>query len=207
MPFCRLHLRGMHSGCGECMRQSPFGQSMESWLAGGALWRSRVIAGWDGIDRIDLVASRLRCGDFTSRHFGSLGQDELSPSGMAQLVDTAVVLDLHHGAGFEQLGAGNPSDTCPRCVIGRGERRRAVAVRELRVGTSIGWSVHDRDVEVGTPACEPAQSSCARSENCSSIVVSTRCAETGRRASSIISITNANHSYSINTRCQPRFRA
>ena len=141
------------------------------------------------------------------RRDGGAAAGAIPSADMSRKVDTAVVLDLHHGAGFEQLGTGNPSDTRPRCVVGRGERRRAVAVRELRVGTSIGWSVHDRDAEVGTPACEPAQSSCVRSENCSSIIVSTRCAETGRRARFIILINNTNHSYSINARCQPRFRA
>lgn len=188
------------------MRRSPFKQSMESWLAGGAPGRTRVIAGWDRDDRIDFVASRLRRGDFTSRHFGSLGQDELPSPGMAQPVDVAAVLDLHHGAGFEQIGTENASDTCSRAVIGCGERRRPDAVRGLRIRTSVEGSVHDRHVEVGTPAFEPGQPACLYSEGCSSIIASTRCAGPGRSAKSIAPITNANHSYSINTRCQPRFR-
>ena len=72
----------------------------------------------------------------------SLRQDELSSPGVTQSIDLAVVLDLHHCAGSEQVDARNSPHSCmerdARCR-GRGRWR---AVKEFRVRSGIARPAH-----------------------------------------------------------------
>ena len=114
------------------------------------------------------------------RRSRSLRQDELSSPGMPQPVDFAVMLDLHHGAGNEQVGARDASHS----RIGRdarcGDRVQLTAVNERRVRSGIvrPVHVHVRVADTGAPVPESrVPSICASTERRFVIVAPTPCGE------------------------------
>ena len=139
------------------MCRSPFGQWIESGLAGGRVEARAHKAGWDEGEWTGVVASMPVVRNSGRRSSRSLRQDELSSPGVTQSIDLAVVLDLHHCAGSEQVDARNSSHSCmerdARCR-GRG-RWRAVKERRVRSGIARSAPVHVQAAETVAAMSKP----------------------------------------------------
>ena len=124
---------------------------------------------------------------------------------MTQSIDFAFVLDLHQCAGCEQLGTVDSSHYRIGRDAGGSERNRSGAVRKWRVRSRVERSVHVRVAGTGAPVSQPSSLSVlASSRKVFAVVAFTRHGETGDNWRGVISISNANHSYSNACGCQPR---
>ena len=149
------------------MCRSPVEQWVESGLAGAHPKRRAHEAGWDEIERNGVVVSKPGALNVVSVETScpcdlrSLRQDELSLPGTTQPIDRSLVLDFHHGAGGEQLGAENPLNSSLGRNAGCGKPGRSRVGKRLRIQSRVEGPVHVRVAKAGIPE-SVSQSSCTR---------------------------------------------